>query len=307
MEVLLDRFKKYLLVERNFSQYTVRNYLQDLTKFFSFLLFKKVSSLEEVDKKLLRDYLQWLEEIGYVRASIVRSLSALRSFYRYLLQTGSVAQNPLVSFSRPKIEKRLPSFMNLAEMKSLLDIPEISSPSGMRDRTLLELLYASGIRISELAKLDLDHVSLGNREIRVWGKGSKERIALMGRPAAKALENYMENGRPALLKGRNSRALFLNQNGGRLSVRYIQSIIKKQAEKAGISKRVHPHLFRHTFATHLLDGGADLRAVQELLGHASLSSTQIYTHVSRSHARKAYLAAHPRAAIDTSNKKEDEP
>lgn len=295
METLLDRFKKYLLVERNLSQYTVRNYLQDLTKFFSFLLLRKVSSLEEVDKKLMRDYLQWLDDTGIVRASIVRNLSALRSFFRYLVQLGSLSYNPLISFSRPKLEKRLPSFMNLGEMKKLLDVQDSSTPAGMRDRAFVELLYAAGIRISELAKLDLDHLNLEGREIRVWGKGSRERIALMGIPAVKSLENYISNGRPLLLKGKNSRALFLNKSGGRLSVRYIQKLVKGQAAKAGITKRVHPHLFRHTFATHLLDGGADLRAVQELLGHASLSSTQIYTHVSKSHAKRVYLSAHPRA------------
>lgn len=305
METLLDRFKKYLLVERNFSQYTVRNYLQDLTKFFSFLLQRKVSSLEEVDKALLRDYLQYLEDMGIVRASIVRNLSALRSFFRYLVQLGSLSYNPLVSFSRPKLEKRLPSYMNLGEMKKLLDVQDSSNPAGIRDGTIIELLYAAGIRVSELAKLDLDHVNLEGREIRVWGKGNKERIALMGIPAVKSLENYTANGRPSLLKGKNSRALFLNKSGGRLSIRYIQQLVKRQAAKAGITKRVHPHLFRHTFATHLLDGGADLRAVQELLGHASLSSTQIYTHVSQSHAKKVYLAAHPRAERESKEKEHE--
>lgn len=282
-------------MERNCSKYTVRNYLHDLTKFFSFLLLKKVSSLEEVDKALLRDYLQWLEDTGIVRASIVRNLSALRSFFRYLVQLGSLSYNPLISFSRPKLEKRLPSFMNLGEMKKLLDAPDSSTPSGLRDRAIIELLYAAGIRISELAGLDLDHLNFECREIRVWGKGSKERIALLGIPAVKSLEKYIASGRPSLLKGKTSKALFLNKSGSRLSMRYIQELVKKQAIKAGVSKRVHPHLFRHTFATHLLDGGADLRAVQELLGHASLSSTQIYTHVSQSHAKKVYLSAHPRA------------
>lgn len=296
MEALLDRFKKYLLVERNSSQYTVRNYLQDLTKFFSFLLEKNVSSLTEVGKPLLREYLQWLDETGIVRASVVRNLSALRSFFRYLVELGSLSYNPLASFSRPKLQKRLPSFMNLEEIKKLLELQDSSTPDGLRDRALFELLYAAGIRISELVKLDLDNLNLEGREIRVWGKGSKERIALMGIPAAKSLETYISDGRPLLLRGKNTRALFLNRSGGRLSVRYIQKLVKNQAAKAGVSKRVYPHLFRHTFATHLLDGGADLRAVQELLGHASLSSTQIYTHVSQSHARKVYLSAHPRAA-----------
>lgn len=298
MDTLLERFKRYLLVERNFSRYTIRNYLQDLSKFFSFLLLKKISSLEEVDKTLLRDYLQWLEDMGLVRASIVRNLSALRSFYRYLLQLGAISSNPLVSFSRPKLSKKLPSFMNLSEMKRLLDVTDSTTPSGIRDRALLELLYASGIRISELAKIDLDNMDLESREIRVWGKGNKERIAIMGIPASKHLEDYMAHSRPLLLKGRNPKALFLNKDGSRLSVRYIQELVKRQAARAGVSKRVHPHLFRHTFATHLLDGGADLRAVQELLGHASLSSTQIYTHVSQSHAKKVYLSAHPRANTD---------
>ena len=174
----------------------------------------------------------------------------------------------------------------------------MATPQGQRDRALLELLYASGLRVSELANLNLEQVNLDTREIRVWGKGSKERIVLMGEPAAEALLAYINDGRYALLGNRKTSALFLNRDGGRLTERSVQKILQKYAGATGIGKRVYPHMLRHTFATHLLDGGADLRVVQELLGHSSLATTQIYTHVSKSQARKVYLAAHPMARQD---------
>jgi len=180
-------------------------------------------------------------------------------------------------------------------MKRLLEAPDLSTPQGQRDRALLELLYASGLRVSELAQLNLEQVNLDTRETRVWGKGAKERVVLMGEPAAKALTTYLSQGRLKLLGKKRSNALFVNRYGGRLPERRIQIILGKYARLAGIGRRVHPHLLRHTFATHMLDGGADLRVVQELLGHADLSSTQIYTHVTKSQAKKVYLSAHPMA------------
>jgi len=178
----------------------------------------------------------------------------------------------------------------------LLEAPDVSTPQGQRDRALLELLYASGLRVSELVRLDLEQINLDTREIRVWGKGAKERAVLMGKPAAEALTTYISGGRPKLLgEKRSSTALFVNRYGGRLPERRVQRILEKYARLAGMDKRVHPHMLRHTFATHLLDGGADLRVVQELLGHAALSSTQIYTHVTKSQAKKVYLSAHPMA------------
>jgi len=301
MQEVFNRYIIHLEVERNASPYTVRNYTTDLLGsknikgFFTFLKEKGLKSLDEVDRTILRDYLVYLMEQGVVKASIARKLSAIRSFCRYLLREGVMSINPIADTSSPKLDKRLPSFLTIAEMERLLQTPDLSTPMGQRDRALIELLYAAGIRVSELANLDMGQVNLNANEIRVWGKGSKERVVLIGEPAAEALSAYLNQGRPKLRGKKKGSALFVNRYGKRLSERSIQKILQKYACLAGIDKRIHPHLLRHTFATHLLDGGADLRVVQELLGHANLSSTQIYTHVSQSQARKVYLSAHPLA------------
>ncbi len=310
MQEIFNRYINYLEAERNASPYTVRNYKTDLLDFFHFLRLKKIDSLDKADRHVMRDYLAHLMERGTVKASIARKLSAIRSFYRYLLRENVITASPVAKTSSPKLDKRLPSFLTTDEITRLLEAPDLTTPQGQRDRAILELLYASGLRVSELAGLNMEQVNLSTREIRVWGKGSKERMVLMGEPAAEALTAYLEQGRPELLKdwlkyGKKPTALFLanykkanykkaNYNG-RLTERSVQKIIEKYSKKAGIGKKVHPHTLRHTFATHMLDGGADLRVVQELLGHASLSSTQIYTHVSQSRAKKVYLSAHPMA------------
>ncbi len=295
MQEVFDKYINYLEAERNVSPYTVRNYTTDLLGFFQFLRDEGISSLNEVDRHTLRDYLSQLMEQGFVKASIARKLSAIRSFYRYLLREEMIATSPVATTSSPKLDKRLPSFLTIDEMNRLLEAPDLSTPQGQRDRAIMELLYAAGLRVSELVNLNLEQVDLESREIRVWGKGSKERMVLMGIPAANALTTYLSQGRLKLLGEKKSNALFLNRYGRRLTERRVQRILEKSAIIANIGKRVHPHMLRHTFATHLLDGGADLRVVQELLGHASLSSTQIYTHVSKSQARKVYLSAHPMA------------
>ncbi len=295
MQGIFNKYINYLTVERNVSPYTVRNYTTDLLGFFQFIKDEKIGSLKEVDIHTLRDYISRLMGEGIARVSIARKLSAIRSFFRYLIREEILMKNPLELASSPKLDKRLPSFLTRDEVTRLLEAPDSATPQGQRDRALLELLYASGIRVSELAQLNLGQVNLDTHEIRVWGKRSKERMVLMGEPAAIALTVYLKQGRPMLLGEKKSNALFLNRYGGRLTERSVQIELQKTANKAGIDKRVHPHMLRHTFATHLLDGGADLRVVQELLGHASLSSTQIYTHVSKSQAKKVYLSAHPMA------------
>jgi len=295
MQEVFNRYINYLDAERNASHYTVRNYTHDLLDFFSYLKSKKISSLNEVDKQVLRGYLSHLMKEGFARVSISRKLSAIRSFYRYLLREELVETSPIADTSSPKLDKRLPKFLTPEEAVRLLEAPDSSTALGQRDRALMELLYASGLRVSELVSLDLEQINLETNEIRVWGKGAKERMVLMGKPAAAALASYLSQGRPQLLGKKKGYALFLNRDGGRLTERSIQRILRKYTRVAGIKKRVHPHLLRHTFATHLLDGGADLRVVQELLGHASLVSTQIYTHVTQSRARKVYLSAHPLA------------
>ena len=310
MQTIFYRYISHLKAERNASPYTIRNYTNDLLGnrlrgsekgFFQFLRLKKIGSVEKVDKHTLREYISWLMEQGVVKASIARKLSAIRSFYRYLVQEGILAVNPLEKASSPKLDKRLPSFLTIDEIERLLETPDSTSPVGQRDRALMELLYASGIRVSELVQLNLEQVNLETHEIRVWGKGSKERAVLMGEPAARALSVYLSQGRPKLLGKKWSNAIFVTKYGKRLTERRVQKELEAIADKTGIGKRVHPHMLRHTFATHLLDGGADLRVVQELLGHADLSSTQIYTHVTKSQARKMYLSAHPMA-----QKKDDE-
>ncbi len=295
MQEIIERYKNYLEAERNASPYTVRNYIHDLNEFINFLSEKRVASLDEVDRQLVREYLSELNKKGIFKTSMARKLSALRSFYKYLAREGMIESNPLEGTSSPKLDRRLPSFLTLEEVERLLKAPNLSTPKGMRDRALIELIYASGLRVSELVGLNLEDVDLDNREIRVWGKGSKERVVLMGKPAAAALTTYIREARPKLLGSKKTNALFLNRDGERLIERRVQKIIEENAKAAGIKKRVHPHTLRHTFATHLLDGGADLRVLQGLLGHASLSSTQIYTHVTKSQARKIYLKAHPMA------------
>jgi len=295
MQEIFNKYINYLEAERNASVYTIRNYTADLLGFFDFLRDKGISSLQEVDRHILRNYLSHLVEQGFAKVSIARKLSAIRSFYRYLLREEAVSESPAATTSSPKLDKRLPEFLTREETVRLLEAPDLSTPQGQRDRALLELLYASGIRVSEMANLNPEQVNLVTGEIRVWGKGSKERMVLIGKPAIQALSAYLSRGRPKLSVGKRSNALFLNRYGGRLPARRIQKILAKYTSLANIDKRVHPHLLRHTFATHLLDGGADLRVVQELLGHAKLSSTQIYTHVSKTQAKKVYLSAHPMA------------
>jgi len=300
MRDLFDSYIKYLEVERNVSAYTVRNYVTDVcgtgrTKgFLTFLEEKGITSPGEVDRTLLREYLTYLVDLGLVKASLARKLSAIRAFYRYLVREGILPTNPIERAASPKLDKRLPEFLTATEMALLLGAPDLSTPQGLRDRAVIEMLYASGLRVSELVNLDLTDLNLGTAEIRVWGKGAKERVVLMGRPAVAALRSYISQARPQL-KGERKGALFINRYGKRLPERRIQKLLLHYAARAGIDKRVHPHVLRHTFATHLLDGGADLRVVQELLGHSRLSSTQIYTHVTKSQTRRIYLSAHPRA------------
>ena len=304
MQSVFNRYIDYLEAERHASPYTVRNYKTDLLDFFQFLKSKGVRSLEQVDKHSVRDYLSQLVEDGIVKASIARKLSAIRSFYRYLLREDIMTSNPVATTASPKLDKRLPSFLTLEEIKRIIEAPDLSKPEGMRDRAWLELLYASGLRVSELVQLNLEQVNLDSREIRVVGKGAKERIVLMGEPAAGALSDYINNARPKLLGDKESNALFVTRYqssngvvcGKRLTMRRVQKRLDKYAQSVGMSKKVHPHMVRHTFATHMLDGGADLRVVQELLGHADLSSTQIYTHVTKHQARKVYLSTHPMAS-----------
>lgn len=294
MEEYLDQFITNLVVERNVSPYTARNYRREVGEFLRFLKEEGVSSLQEVDRRVLTRYLLWLRAKGYAKASIRRRISELRSFCRYLVGQKILESNPVEAISAPKVPQRLPRYLKPEEIGAIMQAPDTSQPLGQRDRAILEMLYATGMRISELVGLDMGTVDIARGQMMVRGKGSKERIVLLGRPARGALDLYLKEGRPKLAKGKRTSALFLNRSGERLSVRGVQSVLDRCARKAGL-KWVTPHLFRHTFATHMLGGGADLRVVQELLGHASLSSTQVYTHVSQRRAREVYMNSHPLA------------
>jgi integrase/recombinase XerC len=293
MQEIFSRYIAYLQAERNVSQYTVRNYTNDLMEFFQFAKESGIDNLRQVNKQTLRAYLAKLMEEKYAKSSISRKLSAIRSFYRYLMREELVSVSPAATTVSPRLDKRLPAFLTVEEAKRLVESPDLSQPQGQRDRALMELLYASGLRVSELVNMNLEQINLATNEIRVWGKGSKERVVLIGGPAARALNTYIIEGRRELLGNKKNNALFVNRYGERILARRVQKILNKYSKN--IKKNVHPHMLRHTFATHLLDGGADLKVVQELLGHADLSSTQIYTHVTQSRARQIYLSAHPMA------------
>lgn len=296
MQEIFKKYIAYLEAEKNASAYTVRNYTNDMLEFLEFVRRRGIDSLKDVDKQTLRSYLAWMMDEGRAKTSIARKLSAVRSFYRYLMREDLISSSPAATTVSPRLDRRLPAFLTVEEARHLVEAPDLTTPQGQRDRALLELLYASGLRVSELVNLDLEHLNLATNEIRVWGKGSKERVVLIGEPASLALRTYVNDGRRQLLGEKRNHALFVNRYGGRLPARTVQKILAKYSKN--INKKVHPHMLRHSFATHLLDGGADLKVVQELLGHADLSSTQIYTHVSQSRARKIYLAAHPMARGD---------
>ena len=298
---LVGRFEDHLKAERGLAALTIRNYKTDLEPLNDYMQLKEISDFRALDRTTLRGYLAWLIELGYVRASIARKLSTLRSFLRWLVRQGILDHDPLPKRGVMKVESRLPRFLSQDEAATLVQAPESSEPLGARDRALLELTYAAGLRVSEVSGINMGDINLHSGELRVIGKGSKQRVVLVGEAAKNALALYMRDVRPTL-EGPDSRnALFLNRFGGRLSQRSIQIKVRRYAAKVGLGTGVHTHTLRHSFATHLLEGGADLRVVQELLGHASPATTQIYTHVTSAEARRVYLAAHPRASTDRSS------
>jgi len=282
-------------VERDASPHTISRYRREILEFLTFVEKQGIQYWPEVDRVVLRQYLAWLNIQGYFKASVARRLSQLRSFGRFLVRENIVSDNPFRAVSSPKVPRRLPVPLSVPETVALLGAPDIGTPQGLRDYAILEVLYSGGLRVSELSGLNLSSIDRGRKELRVWGKGAKERIVLLGTPAAIALQTYVQRGRPELVRETPTDALFLNRSGGRLTTRSVMSLLRKYSRIAGLDKHVTPHTLRHSFATHLLDGGADLRSVQELLGHARLTTTQIYTHVSQNRAREVYLRSHPLA------------
>jgi integrase/recombinase XerC len=295
----LDHFVTYLVAERDASPYTVKNYSHEIGEFIEFAREQGVTQLEQIDRNVLRLYLTWLAAEKKARGSIARRLSELRSFGKFLVRQGIIKANVFDVVSAPKLGQRLPEYLEHDEAAALVTAPDTSTPAGLRDRAILEILYAAGLRVSELVGLNIDNVDLARGQVWVWGKGGKERVGLLGQPAIHALQAYLRDGRPKLVTKKSSQALFLNQRGGgRLTARAVGLLLNKYARRANVEGRVHPHLLRHTFATHLLDGGADLRVVQELLGHADLATTQVYTHVTQARAREVYRKAHPRSGAE---------
>jgi len=292
---LLSSFETFLRTERHLADLTLRNYRTDLEPFFEYLEKEKVQDLNTIDRFFVRGYMAWLIHLGYVRHSIARKLSTLRTLFRWLKREAKVEKDPTLLVASPKLEKRLPNFLTQKEAERLMRSPSNSGTTGMKDRALLELLYAGGLRVSEVVGLDIDDINLETREVRVLGKGSKERITVIGREAQQALGVYLSDIRPKLANKKSGTAFFLNRYGVRITQRSVQGKVRKYSTKVGLPSGVHTHTLRHSFATHLLDGGADLRIVQELMGHSTPSTTQIYTHVTHTEARKAYLSAHPRA------------
>ena len=291
----MGRFEEHLTVEKALAPLTVRNYRTDVQPLYDYMARSGVSGLAELDRTTLRGYLAWLIDLGYVRASVARKLSALRTFLAWLVREGVLEADPLPRRGVMKLDSRLPRFLAQDEAARLVEAPDTSEPLGLRDAALLELIYSAGLRVSEARDLNISEANLDTRELRVTGKGSKQRVVLMGAAARDALALYLRDVRPRLAGKESGMALFLNRSGGRLSQRSIQQKVRKYAAKVGLGSGVHTHTLRHSFATHLLEGGADLRVVQELLGHASPATTQIYTHVTGSQAREVYMASHPRS------------
>lgn len=291
----LTLFLDYLIVERGLSGNTVEAYGRDIERYLKFLQGKGIISPAQVDQGEVVEYLHLLHECGLATASLARNFSALRTFYRFLLAEGLAIRNPMEHLDRPRLGKRLPTVLDPFEVERLLEQPDTGTPLGLRDRAMLELLYATGIRVSELISLRVSDLSLDQALVKVYGKGAKERVVPIGRKAVEYVSRYLSTVRPKLARRHSREVLFLNWRGKPLSRMGLWKILNGYVKKAGIEREVNPHTLRHSFATHLLEGGADLRAVQEMLGHADISTTQIYTHVDREYLKEVHRTFHPRS------------
>ena len=297
----VDNFLDYLQLEKNVSVHTLEGYQRDLFQgidFFSHSLGKKDFEMQpgDISYQLIRAFLSKLHREKIARSSINRKLAGWRSFFKYLSREEIIKDNPFSRISYLRLEKRLPSFLFEDECRALVEAPSRNNPLGLRDRAMLETLYASGMRVSELVNLNLSDLDLTSRYLKLMGKGNKERIIPIGFPATDSIRIYLEDGRPRLAGELDSeQAVFVNRTGKRLTTRGIRGIINKQVYKSRLNRHVNPHLIRHTYATHMLNKGADIRAVQELLGHKRLSTTQVYTHVTQEKLKKVYQQFHPRA------------
>jgi integrase/recombinase XerC len=299
MDEALAEFLRHLALERNASPHTVKSYREDLgqaLEFFRGHLGAKSPGARQLTSRVLRAYLAWLHDQGYARATVARRMAAVRSWIRFLCRQGILANNPAVGLRTPRQNKKLPHFLAEEALNKLLETPPNGTVLGERDRAILETLYSAGLRVSELTGLNVDDLDLDAGLARVRGKGKRERLAVVGGQALVSLRRWLEHrGKLIERRGRPQPGLFLNKNGTRLSSRSVGRLLQKYLALAGLDPRSSPHTLRHSFATHLLDRGADIRCVQELLGHRSLATTQIYTHVTTNRLRESYRKAHPRA------------
>lgn len=295
-----DRFLRYLKIERNSSELTLKSYSEDLESLMVFFSEHHGSNPDPdaVTVGQLRSFISYLHECQYARSTIARRLACLRSFFRYLVREKLVETNPAQALRTPRIGRRLPHCLNTEQVAKLLETPPANSPQGLRDRAILETMYSAGLRVAELVNVNISDWDRDANVLRVFGKGRKERIAPVGSYAARALERWLSVREPAELVADAQVAMFLNRFGKRLTTRSIGRMLDKHLKVAGLDRITSPHTLRHSFATHLLDGGADLRSVQELLGHKSLTTTQIYTHISTRHLRETYEKAHPHSAMN---------
>ncbi len=295
MELFLKEYLSHLKLEKNLSENTLSSYKNDISTFISFLSDYKISDPSDISTENLTAFFKTLKNIGLTSTSAARYFSSLKGFFLYLLKNNYIIKNPLEKISAPKLSKKLPEVLNINEVDKILAQPNVSDTLGLRNKAILELLYACGTRVSELTNLKLSDLFLNEEVIRVFGKGSKERLIPIGSSAIEWVGKYIKESRSVLLRiSKSGNYVFLNSRGSKLSRMGIWKIIDRYVKEAGIQKEVHPHTFRHSFATHLLEGGADLRAVQEMLGHADISTTQIYTHIDRDYIKQVHKQFHPR-------------
>jgi integrase/recombinase XerC len=297
LENLADEFLTHLRANHNFSVHTLESYGLDLRQFLTFLADERLTEAAEINYLIIRKFLALLKEQNFAKSTVARKLACLRSFFKFLCRQGYLSNNPVLTIATPKREKRLPQFLYPDEVNAFLALADTGTELGSRDRAILEIFYSSGLRLSELVNLTLRDLDLSRGYLRVFGKGAKERLAPLGRPARQALQQYLQDARPVLIR-HNSQPeehVFLNYRGTRLSGRSVERLFDKYLNQLALNRKVSPHALRHTFATHLLENGADLRVVQELLGHVDISTTQIYTHLTKERIRSVYLKNHPRA------------
>ena len=294
MDNQVNMYLEYLKFQKNYSDYTVLNYKDDLDIFLKFLKSKNINNFNDVTYDLIREYLKYLHGLKYASKSIVRFISSIRGLFKFLISKNIIKDNPMTLVSNPKVERKLPKYLEYNELERLINTPDLKTDLGIRDALVIEMLYSTGIRVSELVNIKIDDIDKSSKEIRILGKGSKERIVLFGSLLEDKLNLYLKTYYPKY-NTNNSKYLFLNKHGNKLNDRMVRMIIDDNMIKAGINKKISPHTLRHTYATHMLNSGADIKTVGDLLGHESISTTTIYTHLSNEQLKKVYLNAHPRA------------